>query len=71
MDLNDPSLPMPANEWALIGADQIRAWGVTLEHDPDADPVTGIALTVLSIVEAQARIIGDLAARIDALEARD
>ncbi|MFG6401483.1 hypothetical protein [Microbacterium sp. P04] len=68
MDLNDPNLPKAANEWALIGADQIRAWGMSLEQDPETDPITSLALTLLAVVEAQARIIGDLASRMDSLE---
>lgn len=69
MKLEDPNLPKPASDWALIGADRIHAWGVILQHNPEANPIGELAQAMLSIVEAQSRIIGDLAARIDALEA--
>jgi hypothetical protein len=43
---------------------------MALEHDPEGtDPISSLALTLLAVVEAQAKIVGDLAARIDALEA--
>lgn len=71
MELDDPYLPGPANDWALIGADQIRAWGEMLEHEAEPEPIGGLALTMLAIVEAQARVIGDLAARIDKLEGKE
>ena len=71
MELDDPYLPGPANDWALIGSDQVRAWGMMLQHQPETEPIGALALTMLSIAEAQARVIGDLAARIDKLEGKE
>jgi hypothetical protein len=68
MELNDPNLPDPANDWLLVSSDQVRAFVEMLQHDHDANPIAGLATTLLAIAEGQARIIADLTIRVDALE---
>lgn len=66
MELDDPDLPPHARTWALAGADHIDNWLDRVKNREAGDPVVAFTDTMLTIVEEQARIIAEIALRIDA-----
>lgn len=69
MELDDPQLPPHARAWAYIGADQVNSWLERLEQGAVTNPVVELAVTVLHVVEEQARIIAEMSVQINELRA--
>ena len=67
MELDDPNLPPFARSWALIGADAVSEWVERAEGGVGGDAVEDLAVTLLIIIEQQAKVIAEMAFRIERL----
>ncbi|MGU3424045.1 hypothetical protein [Microbacterium paraoxydans] len=70
MELDDPRLPTPANDWLLATSDQVQALAIQWHDAPENANMSDIVDTLLAVTEAQARIIARLDLRIQELEKR-